>query len=262
MTTAHKKLRLAIGQRVRRLRLERRWTQASLAELLGLSQNRLSEIEHGKGSFTAEQLLTILRTFNVPIDYFAPPRQAVSELQNALVRLGATHLAESTEVLPSERLKEALTVLREVLACAESSRQVAALAPVLVNHAGGLNFAKVIADLGEIGLIGRLGWVVENTIRALDAELHAEKLPPRWAIRYQHARVALEHWLGVLWKQKNMLALGGSSRQDILDPGIASEKALEEIKDERSDISRAWHIVARIQPEDFRHALEAARGSD
>ncbi|MFA6318238.1 MAG: helix-turn-helix transcriptional regulator, partial [Elusimicrobiota bacterium] len=147
MTEAQETLRLVIGQRARKLRQERHWTQAALAKVLGLSQNRLSEVEHGKGSFTAEQLLTILKTFNVPIDYFAPPKATVSELQNALARLGAAHLAESAEVLPTERLKEALAVIREVLAVAESPRQITGLAPVLVNHAASLNLAKLRTEL-------------------------------------------------------------------------------------------------------------------
>ena len=59
--------RLAIASKVRDLRKARRWTQAELSKRLHLSQNRLSEIERGAGSFTAEQLLVILKLFNVPL---------------------------------------------------------------------------------------------------------------------------------------------------------------------------------------------------
>jgi len=104
---APEKLRTSIAGKVRQLRTERRWTQAQLAKLLGLSQNRLSEIELGQGSFTAEQLLVVLKTFNVPVDYFASSKaSAESQLQNALARLGGSHLFESSEVLPTEALKE------------------------------------------------------------------------------------------------------------------------------------------------------------
>lgn len=259
--SAQSSLRNTIGQRVRQLRLDRRWTQVALAELLDLSQNRLSEIERGKGSFTAEQLVTILRTFNVPIDYFVPPKDAVSELQNALARLGATHLTESEGVLPSERLKQALAVIRETLAAAESPRQIAALAPVLVNHAQSLNFAKLSSDLGELGLGGRLGWVVENTRAALGLALRVEDLEPRTRIRYQPAVVALDRFLSYFSKQKKAAAFIGSPDEDILDPGIGSEETLNEARKERSAISRDWHIVSRIRPEDFLRALEATRGA-
>jgi transcriptional regulator with XRE-family HTH domain len=50
-----KKSRAWIARNVRELRKERRWTQAELAKRLDLSQARLSEIEGGDGSFTAEQ---------------------------------------------------------------------------------------------------------------------------------------------------------------------------------------------------------------
>src|SRR5262245_15672041 len=87
--------RRRIADQVRALRQERHWTQATLADRLGLSQSRLSEIERGAGSFTAEQLLAMLRTFNVPLSYFAAPtRDPEAEIQNALARLGAAHLQE------------------------------------------------------------------------------------------------------------------------------------------------------------------------
>src|SRR6266542_4569294 len=116
--------REVIASKVRSLRGERHWTQAELSKRLGLSQNRLSEIERGQGSFTAEQFLTILRLFNVSVTHFAAERKPSEELQNALARLGASHLQESQEVLPSDLLDEIETVVREVLFSAESPRHV------------------------------------------------------------------------------------------------------------------------------------------
>lgn len=251
------KLRNAINRRVREIRLERRWTQDALADLLGLSQNRLSEIERGGGSFTAEQLVTVLRTFNVQVDTFVPPKDAVSELQNALARLGATHLFEIASVLPSERLKEALTVIREVLAAADSSRQVAALAPVLVNNADSLNLTKLTAELAEIGLSRRLGWVVDNTIHAIEAS-KTDDLSPRWRIRYQSATLELSSFLSRYFKPESF----GPSHEDVLDSGIGSKETLDDVMKERSAISRRWRIVTGIQPDDFRRALKAAHGYD
>ena len=82
-----------IGRDVRALRRERAWTQGELAEKLGLSQSRLSEIESGGGSFTAEQFLRILTLFNVTTSRFTGgvvDREA--QFQNALARLGAHQL--------------------------------------------------------------------------------------------------------------------------------------------------------------------------
>src|SRR6185312_7927422 len=92
-----------IARKVRDLRQARGWTQARLAGELGLSQARLSEVERGGGSFTAEQLLTILRIFNVGVSHFATPAKpdAARQLQNAVARLGGSELQE-LDVLPSE----------------------------------------------------------------------------------------------------------------------------------------------------------------
>src|SRR5687768_17386784 len=93
-------LRQGVCAKVRDLRLGRRWTQAELAVRLGMSQSRLSQVERGEGSFTAEQLIEILRLFNVPLDQFIPAPDPDAELQNAFARLGAFHLRESPDVLP------------------------------------------------------------------------------------------------------------------------------------------------------------------
>lgn len=253
-------LRLAIGRRARLLRQERRWTQAALARRLGLSQNRLSEVEHGKGSLSAEQLVTLLRTFNVPLDSFILPEEPAGELQNALARLGAAHLTESPEVLPTERLKHALAAVRETLASGEP-RLLAALAPVLVNHADGLNFAKLHSDAEAVGLSSRLGWALENTRHALAAELEIKTLPPLWAIRYRRAHVLLGEILSQLGPHRRGAGLIRPIEEDLLDRGIASPETLAQVKKDRSALSRRWRIVTRLRPEDFQRALAEARGA-
>src|SRR5882672_1947944 len=85
-----KKARLRIAGQVRDLRNERRWTQGELAAHLGVSQNHVSDLERGRGSFTAEQFLALLQIFNVPASRFSPSSATTGEaaLQNALARLG------------------------------------------------------------------------------------------------------------------------------------------------------------------------------
>jgi transcriptional regulator with XRE-family HTH domain len=76
---------LQIGAKVRALRTARRLTQAQLARELKVAQGRLSDLELGKASLTAEQFLHILRIFNVPASEFMPSAGGVEqELQNAL----------------------------------------------------------------------------------------------------------------------------------------------------------------------------------
>lgn len=244
-------LRTEIGRRVRELRLARGLTQRRLGRALGLSQNRLSEVERGQGSFTAEQLVSILGIFNLTLEELLPGDPA-GQLQNALARLGAAHLSESEDVIPSERLRGALAVIRETLASADSPRQISGLAPVLVRHSGSLNLAKLQRDLDEIGLGQRFDWVAESTLAALKVEASAG-LPPEWAESYARARTRLGAFLG-----KRRALPGG---EDILDSGIASAKTLSEVRDASSAIARRWGIVTRLQPADFLEALRAARGA-
>ena len=86
-------IRLRAVAKVRELRTERRWTQAVLAEKLGLSPARLSEIERGGGSFTAEQFLEVLRLFNVNVDAFAGPQRVEDELRTRLPGLARSTCA-------------------------------------------------------------------------------------------------------------------------------------------------------------------------
>lgn len=246
--------RLEIASKVRDLRKVRRWTQAELSKRLHLSQNRLSEIERGAGSFTAEQLLVILKLFNVPLSYFAPSaeRDDTAELQNALARLGALHLQERDDLLPIERLDEVNDVIREAVVNG-APRLVTAIAPVLVRNANQVNPRKLDARLAEAGLETRLGWVVENTMEAVNGELDGS-LPRPWAQLYRRAVVVLEMFLESLPARSRKPASA-----DILDSQIRTKKTLDEVRAAASPISRRWGIVTGLKPTDFATALKAAR---
>lgn len=254
------KLRASVADKVRRIRLDRRWTQAQLAQLLGLSQNRLSEIERGKGSFTAEQLLLILKTFNIQIDYFSQSKAPADlQLQNALARLGAAHLHESTDILPTENVKEINKVVRETLVGAKSPRNITALAPVIVSHINELNLYKLKAELEGVGFERSLGWVLENTLEAIRQEQRSN-LNRHWKFLYGRAQTHLESFLPAWIHDRDHPHK--KPPEDILDPDIASPKTVEQVRAEASKISKAWNIVTRIQVEDFAQALRDAHGAD
>ncbi len=251
MVLAVKDAVFEIGGRVRKLREQRRWTQAELARQLGLSQPRLSQIERGDGSFTAEQFLRILELFNVGVDHFAPIRSvAPSAVQNALARHGASHLVEAEVSVPAE-LDDPAELVARVLRAPESPRHVAALAPVIVAHADDLNLDEVAARLGP-GRVRRLGWLVESVLGAL-----AEDHPPtgRDRLQTQRARLVLELFL----------ASGGvglpavSDTLDVFDREIRSLKSAERVFEEAAEEARRWRIVTRLRTEDFTAALRAAR---
>ncbi len=245
-------LRREIGAKVRALRTQRLWTQAELAQRLALSQARLSEIERGLGSFSAEHLLELFRLFNVDASYFgsAPPESA-SQLQNALARLGARHLVESERVLPSQRIAEAHDVIVEVLVDTKNPRLLTALAPVLVARVDELQLDVVASRLEPLGLSHRLYWLIDNTLAAIKKVLE-DKLPIQRARELRRAQVVLETWLEPRLSKKK------ATRKDVLDPTIRSQATLKDVERARSTLSRRWGIVSLLAVDDFVTAIREA----
>lgn len=61
-----------VGSRVRQLRNERGYSQAALAEMLGISPSYLNQIEHDVRPLTVPVLLRITDLFGVDATFFAP----------------------------------------------------------------------------------------------------------------------------------------------------------------------------------------------
>lgn len=251
--------RAKIATKVRELRLAQKLTQRELAKRLRISQNRLSELERGDGSFTAEQFLELLRLFNVmPGDFVDAPRRHDLALQNALARLGAVHLQEN-ELVGTSALREIHDVVREVLLDG-SPRLVTALAPVLVLHAGRVNLPKLYAELDRLGLERRLIWLVENTLNAL-VTLASERgsNAKRWAKLKRSAEVPFRIFLDIVATRGQ--ASTWEVPPDRLDATIRTMKTLEQVKNSASAPSKRWGIVTSLQPEDFVQALRASQAT-
>lgn len=251
-----------IGPKIRALRHERDWTQARLAKLLGITQGYLSQLERGDaGSFTAEQLLTVLRQFNIPIDHFFPGSPAASgQIQNALARTGAPHLVEA-ELLPSEKLRNASDTIRETLVAGDSARQITSLAPVFVENASRLNLTRLRAELAALGLERRFGWATESIHEAIKHESE-QVLPREWRLKYRRAVAALDSFISPLILFAPLENPDRPSPYDILDPDITGVEALKETIASGSEIARKWRVATRIETDDFIRALRAARGAD
>lgn len=58
-----------VGERIKARRLELEWTQDQLAQKAGISKSFLSDLENGKRSVGAENLLDIARALSVSIDF-------------------------------------------------------------------------------------------------------------------------------------------------------------------------------------------------
>ena len=244
-------LRQTIGSAARTLRRSRSLTQEEVAASLGMSQAQLSMKERGETSFTAEQLIELMRLFNAPLHAFVPAAPPDAELQNALARLGASHLRELADITPGERHSLVLNAVLDVLIAPSSARLLTALAPVLVNRIHELNLSQLHRDLQEHGLTHRLGWLVQNTVEAL-----ALRTPPSAALRRrdQRATVPLAHYLSFHAAPE----AAPLRPQDLLDPGVGSARSHQELLDSRSEISRRWGVASALHPRDFAQAIQAA----
>ena len=253
------KSRTKIATKVRELRLAQKLTQTELAKRLFITQNRLSELERGDGSFTAEQFLELLRLFNVmPSDFVQDARQHDLALQNALAHLGAVHLQEN-ELVGASTLREIHDVVREVLLDG-SPRLVTALAPVIVLHAGLVNLPKLYAELHRLGFERRLIWLVENTLDALTTlASESGSDAKRWLKLKRRAEVPFRMFLELASARGQESAWEGPP--DRLDATIRTMKTLEQVKRSASPSSTRWGIVTSLQPEDFIQALRASHAA-
>lgn len=255
----NKEYRLGIAKRLRELRIENHWSQSKLAQLLEVSQPRLSRIESGENSLTAEQFLRILTEFNVPVSYFVGHGDVDSQLQNALARYGAGHLFENNKVVPTKEYENLHELITQVLVSADSPRQITGIAPVLVNNHQGVSLSLLKRKFSELGYRNRLNWLLENILGALRTVTKDEL--SRWRrVRNNKAEQKLALYLEHQTPEK----VGGQdgenrTTEDILDQDVGSKRTLRNLKEERSESSDKWGILTTIQEEDFVQALRAAR---
>lgn len=241
---------------MRKLRLAHHWNQVELAQKLGMSQSRLSAIEAGKGSISAEQLIILMQTFNVPLSYFVATKSIdpESQLRNAIARLGGSQLKEAPNILPSERLAEINTVIIETLTGGMSSRLITSLVPVVVNYAREIHFDRILKKMSEYKLENRLLWIGDGITRTLDKRL-ATFVPREQSLKYRKARAILDVFFDV---QFAIRRFRGDFSEDLLDAEIASRKTFNQIMESRDDLAKKWHIVTRITEDDFYQSLITA----
>jgi len=62
---------MAISDRIRQLRQERRWTQAELGQRIGVHQKQVSSYERGVNVPSTEVLIKLAEIFDVTLDFLA-----------------------------------------------------------------------------------------------------------------------------------------------------------------------------------------------
>ena len=59
----------SMGNRIKKLRLEKQWSQLELAEKINLDNRQISNYEHGKTFPAVDTLLSLAKIFDVTVDY-------------------------------------------------------------------------------------------------------------------------------------------------------------------------------------------------
>jgi transcriptional regulator with XRE-family HTH domain len=247
--------RTLIGRTLRRLRDDRGLSQAELANELAMSQPRLSQIERGHASLTAEQLIVALRFLNASIDDFAvkPARDPrLLAIQNALVRLGAKHLRTSTKAVISEDLTRPEDLVVAGLQ-SNSPRLITALAPVLFEHGGELDFARIAQTLDGFEQRHRLYWLLENVIEAIEL----------WGpLAASNARRSAAETLERALAFGNGYEIYRAGKLDFLERTYRRIADVETAFARGTPIAQRWRIVTALRPADFAEALRESHGED
>jgi XRE family transcriptional regulator, regulator of sulfur utilization len=145
---------------VRKLRLQRGWTQDQLAEFAGISVRSVQRIERGAEA-SLETLKSLAAVFEVDVD----------TLKN-----GETPMQTDTTVAPDE--KEALEYvkgLREFYMHVFMFAVFAAVFPLLFGLRFGFDNPRV-----QMILLGFLGWAVGVVVHGLAAYEVVRFLGPKW----------------------------------------------------------------------------------
>jgi len=101
---------IAVGQRIKGLRLKRKMTREELAEEAGMSTSFLYEIETGKKSFSAYTLSNLAKALNVEADYILCGEQKKRDFLK-----GNCNLSRETLLLVQQILMQVYNEIQELI---------------------------------------------------------------------------------------------------------------------------------------------------
>ena len=112
-----------IGKRVRAFRLERRYSQSKLAQILGVAFQQVQKYENGTNRISASRLHRIAEIFEVPIAVFhsdgaRPAGDKADTVESGLEFLtssGSLRLIQAYARIKDTKVRAALVVLAEQL---------------------------------------------------------------------------------------------------------------------------------------------------
>lgn len=235
-------LRKRIAALVATERRARTLSQAALAAELGVSQAHLSNVERGRASFTAEQLLYLLRRFNLGLETLLPVVDEGAAAQNALLHHGAWHLAH-IPAAGAPRYQNVNDLVVHVL-CVPEPRHVTALLPVFLHSVRRISLPSVQEGLSQAHVAGRLRWFLDMVKAAVGPQ---QSIPPRYQLPAREVLMVIE--------LAAHAAVLESDHIDAFDPSIRSVQTARELLAEGDPISKRHRIATSLRVADFVDAM-------
>ena len=93
-----------VGHRIRERRRELAWSQDVLAQKAGISKSFLSDLENGKRSVSADNLLDISRVLNLSLDYLMTGKEDNGDKAEVQVPASLSEFAKETDLSYSQTL--------------------------------------------------------------------------------------------------------------------------------------------------------------
>jgi transcriptional regulator with XRE-family HTH domain len=227
-----------ITQLLKETRLKRGLEPSELASVLGIPEDQYREMEFGKLAMTAEQLLVFMRQYQVSFDCFNfdSTSKSIQKLRLALKNWGASYLGENETSLIHSQTYDLYSTIIEVLVAYPTKELICALCPVLIKQRSRINFDSIGMRLYDLGIDGRLWWVVEACIWAVRDRV-------KWFISselkslYQEA----DEMLGMKSKAANaFFSLRKAYPVDIVDQDITTIRIMEKVRQERDTLATRW----------------------
>ncbi|MBN9519467.1 helix-turn-helix domain-containing protein [bacterium] len=97
-----------VGDRIKKRRAELGWTQDQLAQKAGISKSFLSDLENGKRSVSADNLLDIARVLSLSLDYLMKGGETGAKPAEVQIPASLAAFAEDEGLT----FKQALALLR------------------------------------------------------------------------------------------------------------------------------------------------------
>ena len=106
---------MTLGERIKRLRQERNWSQAQLAQRLDIHQKQVSGYERNVHVPSVEVLIRLAELLDVSLDYLAFDDREEARNTSQIADLDLLRKMEAVDKLPEADIRERVSATRDLL---------------------------------------------------------------------------------------------------------------------------------------------------